>query len=244
MATIYQKTASDKTLILSPREYFLRPFDFGTDWTEVRIGMYFSGVTSGGDNTQAGSETVALSTAADRIAFGIKDSGTSSLPGTVGSVFLGALTATTRSSECNGQGFQGSSLGLLAAGGYSGATLVGGATAQEMSNSMGFGGGVADATGYCGFYGLQFVIANRGLATQTVTIRASDATGSPIAGATYTASALRTLLNNGPWTGTAHTLAWNDGAAAYAIPDAVYVRMPFYNNRIRISAIRAIRYAP
>lgn len=86
MATIYQKTASDKTLILSPREYFLRPFDFGTDWTEVRVGIFFGGVTSGGDNTQAVSETVAVSSAIDRIAFGIKDSATAALPGQAGSL--------------------------------------------------------------------------------------------------------------------------------------------------------------
>jgi hypothetical protein len=242
MATIYQKTASDRTLILSPREYFLRPFDFGTDWTEVRVGIFFSGVTSGGDNTQAVSETVAVSSAIDRIAFGIKDSATAALPGQAGSLFIGSLTATTRDSESNGSDFQGSAIGALAAGAYNGVTLVGGATGQELGNSMAFGGGVANASAYCGFYAVQFVIANRGLATQTVTVRASST--SAVAGTDYSATNLRTYLNAGPWTGTAHSLAWNDGAAAYPLPDAVYIRMPFYNNRIRISAIRAIRYAP
>ncbi len=242
MALIYQKTVSDKMLILAPREFVLRPFDFHNDWTEMRFGVYFDAVTSTGDNTDSAAETVTLSTAADRILFGIKDSATNDLPGFGAALFLGCGTETGISSFCSGSAFAGAGTADLDAIGYHDTTLVGGGGAGDrLGVVMQYTASSSGATGYNGFYALKFVIANRGTSSQTVTI--SGFSTQTIAGTDYSAQALRLLINNSVY-GTARTLAWNTGAAARTIPDAIYIRMPFYSNRIRISAMRAIRYAP
>lgn len=240
MATIYQKTVSDKTCILAPREFILRPFDFEA-WTEMRVGIYLSGVASSGDNTDSASEHVTINTAADKIAFGIKDSATNDLPGLGAALFLGMLTSgsATRDSFCSGGAFITSS-GTLSVGGYHDTTLVAGLDA-DAGAAMSYPASASGATGYCGFYGIRFVISNLGLSSQSLSI--SSVTNSPIAGTGYSAAALELLINNSTYS-SARTVAWNDGAVARVIPDAFYLRMPFYSNRIRMSAMAAIRYAP
>ncbi len=241
MATIYQKTVTDKTCILSPREYILRPFDFGTDWTEMRIGCYLSGVAASGDNTDSAAETVALTSASDRVCFGIKDSATSDLPGFGTALFLGIVTETSSSSYCSGSYFASFAADRLAAAGYHETTLVGGATAQSVGIGMAYPASASGSTGYCGFFALKFVITNLGTSSQSVAISATRTT--TVSGTDYSASALQLLMNNNTY-GTPVATAWNDGAVARTIPDAFYCRMPFYSNRIRLSAIRCIRYAP
>ncbi len=246
MSSIYQKTVSDKTNILAPREYFIRPFDF-QNWTEARFGILWSAVASSGDNVTVAPETVALSTAADLISFGLKDSATSALPGQAGSIFLGATNALGASALTFGAGAAGanfaSNLGnpaVLAATGYNGVTKFGG-TGSEGIDGIQCPSNTAVASGYCGFYALKFVINNRGLSTQTVTITGS--TQSTVSGTDYSASALRILLNNATYT-NGGTIAWNTGAAARDIPDSFWIRAPFYSNRMRISCMMGVRYLP
>ncbi len=238
MALIYQKTVSDKTLILAPREFYLRPFDFHNDWTEMRLGIYFDGVASSGDNTNSASETVTLSTFADLITFGIKDSATNDLPGFGAALFLGVITKAGQTSNCDGSSFTQSGSANLKPAGMHETTSVPGATDVI---SMGYPASSSGATGYNGFYAVRFVISNRGTSSQSVAISAANTT--PISGTDYSAQALRLAINNASY-GSGVTIAWNDGAVARTIPDAVFIRMPFYSNRIRISAMRAIRYAP
>lgn len=239
MALIYQKTVGDKTLILAPREFILRPFDFQL-WTEMRFGIYFTAVTSAGDDTSGTTESVSVSTAADLIAFGLKDSASNDLPGFGAALFLGAVTRNAEASKLTTlSGFSSTSSLILCAAGYHETTLVGGTVSQSIEQ-MGLPA-ASGSTGYNGFYCLKFVITNRGLSSQAVAI--SSVTTTPIAGTDYSAQALRLLMNNASF-GSASTIAWNDGAVARTIPDAIYIRMPFYSNRIRISAMRAIRYAP
>ncbi len=238
MATIYQKTVTDKTCILSPREYILRPFDFGA-WTEMRFGCYLSGVAASGDNTDSAAETVALSSAADRICFGLKDSATTDLPGFGSALFLGAVTETSSSSYCSGTAFSALAASRLAAAGYHETTLVNGSS--TLSAATEFPASASGATGYCGFFALKFVITSIGTASQSVAISATRTAS--ITGTDYSATALQLLMNNNTYQSPV-TVAWNDGAIARTIPDAIYIRMPFYSNRIRLSAIRAIRYAP
>lgn len=241
MATIYQKTVTDKTCILSPREYILRPFDFDA-WTQMRFGMYFSVVAASGDNTNAASETVALSTAADRVTFGIKDSATSDLPGFGTALFLGSTSYSTGAAlAAGGQVDIQTTASELAATGYHETTLVGGAVGQSLGNHIEAPASASGVSSYCGFYALKFVITNLGLSSQSVAISAAKST--TISGTDYSASALQIDMNNATY-GTPVATAWNDGAVARTVPDAIFIRLPFYSNRIRLSAIRAIRYAP
>lgn len=238
MATIYAKTGTDKTCILSPREYFMRPFDFQA-WTETRFGLYMDGVAASDDNTDSSAEAVATGSAADLIAIGMKDSATTNLPGVAGGLFLGVRNESTQSAGISGTSIQSNNNLSLAACGFNGATLVAG-TSSDRVDALQFPS-ASPATGYNGFWAIKFVITNLGAATQSVAISTTATT--PIAGTDYSASALRTLINNGTYS-TPRTVAWNSGGVALDIPDAIFIRLPFYSNRIRISCMRAIRYAP
>ena len=240
MAIIYQKTASDKTCILNTRQALLRQFDFGA-WTQIRLGFFFSGVTAAGDDTNSVNESVSLSNPLDRIMFGIKNSDNNTFPGYAGSSFIGTSNRTGYASDCNGNSFNQAGGAVLTAVAFDGATLIGGGAGEILSYAMEWGGSSGSATGYCGFYGVQLIIANIGTATQTVAIR--NTRTSAIAGADYSESALRTYLNNGPWSGTQVVLAWNDGVAARSIPNGFFIYLPFFLNRIRLSAMMAVQYA-
>ena len=248
MAEIYTKSA-EKTLILEPREYMIRPFDFGA-WTELRIGAYFGGVASSGNNTQGLAETVTISTYQDIIAWGIKDV-SAVLPGFAGSLFLGVMSengsghSSTGGNGANSSTFHtslavdGSSGRNLVAGGFHDTVKVNGVYPADTTNDLNYPAPTG-ATGYAAFAAIKFVITHLGAATQSVAISASQT--SPITGVNYSLSALRTAINNATY-GTARNVAWNDGAAARAIPTCWFLRLPFYSNRIRLSAIDMIKIA-
>ncbi len=239
MALIYTKL-TDKTTVLAPREGACRKFNFGTDWTEIRVGMFCSAIAATGSNNVNVAETLVPAGITDYITFGIKDD-SQTYPGQVGSTFLGVRSGTVNVASTPPNGFYGTSAANWLSTGYYGATMVQNATGMGPSTYIGGGATASAATGYCGFFACKIVITNRGLSSQTVAM--SIAHEEIVAGADYSASALRTAINNTAY-GTAQSIAWNDGAAARAIPDCFWVRVPLYNNALRLSCIRAIRYAP
>jgi len=237
MASIYQKTVSDKTCILAPREYIMRPFDFG-DWTMMRFGMFIGGVTASGDNSQSVDEEVSLITAGDRWTIGIKDSATTALPGQAGSLFVGAGSFGGKANMNANTMFSNVGANNASAQTFVGTSQQGGSAGGEIAPAWPT---VTGASTYCGFYVIQFTIANLGLATQTINVAVQG--NSSISGTDYSAGALRTLINNAIFN-AGITFAWNDGVSARAIPDAIWIRAPFYNNRLRLSGIMAVRYLP
>ncbi|HEX2901443.1 MAG TPA: hypothetical protein VHS96_17140 [Bacteroidia bacterium] len=244
MALIYTKLLSplDKTTVLAPRQGGGRKFDFDDDWTEIRVGAFLVGVAATGSNDVNVTESVTLTTYLDRITFGIKNSDTEDAPGAAGTLFLGATTRTGLPSySAAAQGFRSDSGGSLVAAGYNGASIIGGTVAEDLGGIMGFPD-ASGASGYNGFFCIRYRITNLGLSSQSVGVSLNN-NATTVAGTDYSANALRTLMNNATFL-TERAIAWNDGASAYDIPDAYYVRTPFYNNTLRLSAIRAIRYAP
>lgn len=236
-ALIYTKL-TDKTTVLSPREGACRKFNFGDDWTEMRLGMFCVAVAASGSNVNNIAESMVPPTLTDHVTFGIKDD-SQTYPGQLGSLFLGLRDGDAAFIESNVNTGIGASGGQWRPVGYYGTTEVLGA-AGAGSNRMGAATASA-ASAYNGFIAVKIVINNRGLSSQTVTMSYSTATD--VAGTDYSPTALRTLLNNATYTALA-TIAWNDGAAARAIPDCIWVRTPLFLNSIRISCVRAIRYAP
>lgn len=238
MALIYTKSA-EKTLILSPREGYQRAFDF-QDWTEIRLGMFYSGVTAADDNTTAGSEIVTYNTVADAIAFGLKNSDNTVIPGLATSTFVGLFNKLSSQSESNASEFfcngGGSGSGLYVSS-FNGATNITNNLTAQASFSYPAANGT---TAYCGFLVLKMVMADRGLSTQNISM--GTAVTSPVSGSDYSTAALRTAMNNASF-GTLRTAQWNSGGVALTVPDSFYVRIPFYNNRLRISAMRASRYS-
>lgn len=247
MAQIYLKNLNaDQTVILDPREGMLRETAFETNWNEVRIGLYFSGIAiTGPENAPlATGEQLSSATFEDQFTFGLKDPSTI-LPGTTGSYFLGAATGNNLYTSTNaGKAFSvcasagGSSQGTLAATGWAGATIIDGTNTLANFAYPAPGG----ASGYCAFYALKFVVANAGLSSQTVTISAVNT--SPAAGADYSLPTLRSAAANGLVNATyanARSLAWNTGVAARTLPDCIWLRVPLYLNRIRVSAIAGLK---
>jgi hypothetical protein len=234
MAEIYLKSA-ENTLILEPRESVKRPFDFGT-WTEMRLGFYWSMVTSAGANTNGPTATVTYASATDYLTVGIKDT-SAYLPGYTGSLFLGGLSPTdTGTHTWTAPGAYGANSAMAAGGSYDTTWVLG--TAASSLTAMRGPADVSLATGYCGFYALRYVIANQGTATQSVNIQCNMT--NPIAGADYSITALRSEIQGATYS-TARTVAWNTGAAARSIPTCFYLRFPFYTDRIRMSAVALIK---
>jgi hypothetical protein len=90
MALIYSKVTTntpDQSLILNSREALTYPFDVG-NYQEIRMGMFFSFVSTGGPNTPYTYETIAPTSVKNRIYIGFKDS-SSNFPTTSGSSFIG-----------------------------------------------------------------------------------------------------------------------------------------------------------
>lgn len=232
-ATIYQKP-SEKTLILAPRESMQRAFDFGA-WTELRMAMFFSVIDAINDNAAGAGETAIINTAADYLTFGLKNADNTTLPGMAGSRFvgIGARTGNVNTSSNfilnSGAGFD--------TFGYEGTTLKNG------TGKVGVWAGPtnpAPSSNYCVMSAIRMVITDRGLATQSIAISSSEtASGS----SSYPASLLLSDMNTFASPSASRTVQWNDGVAAYPIPDSFWVRCPLYNNRIRISCIRMKRYA-
>lgn len=237
MALIYTKL-TDKTTVLAPREGACRKFNFGTDWTEVRLGGFFTAVAATGSNDDNVNETLAVSSIADRITLGLKDD-SQTYPGQAGSLFIGVRSGESDVKSYGPSSGFGSSSSVFRAVGYYGATEVL-AAASPAGGTIG-AAAASGATSYAAFMCIKININDRGLSTQNIDVRTSYT--SPVTGADYSATALRTALNNASF-GGAGNFAWNDGAAARAIPDCVWVRVPLFSNQLRISAIRAIRYAP
>lgn len=236
-ASIYQKP-TEKTLILSPREHFQRPFNFDA-WSEIRLGFFLSRVAAANDNAAGVNETFAAGVAADQICIGLKTSADLEIPGTAGCKFVGVASRAGADSSDTGATYVATGgSGFLNPTGWDGVTRIDGSGTVDGPR---FPSDPSVATGYCGFYGLRLQLADRGLATQSFTITSFFT--NPVAGNDYSPAALVALMNALGGASTPRTLAWNTGAAARTIPDALFFRWPFYNNRARISCMRMRRYA-
>jgi hypothetical protein len=238
MAEIYTK-GSEKTRVLAPREGVFRQFDAG-EWTELRVGAFFSNVGSAGPNANSTLENYVPSVASDYLLFGLKNEG-QVLPGEAGSRFIGIRSQDNGSVQSNVSTGQQDSSGAWRPVTYIDTTTDLGAFPVMATTAMG-GGDPTGATGYANFVGIKFTIQDRGLATQTVSVTAQGT--SAIAGNDYSAEALRVLLNTTPFSNAPGVMTWNDGVSAYDIPDCIFFRSPLFNNCIRMSAWRWVRYAP
>lgn len=214
----------------------------GSDWTEARVGLYFTGVDAHEGNLAPPDETLAVADVSDYLTIGLKDAATYALPGESGGLFIGVRsTGTTSKVEApllGGAGFFADSNEECSAVGYAGTTLIDGGVVAN--GAMQFPDPQPD-DGFNGFYCMRFVVSNRGTASQSVAV--SVARSAQVAGFDYGKAALYQAINNATF-GAPKTVAWNTGAAARTLPDASWVRIPFYNARIRIQALMAIKTAP
>jgi hypothetical protein len=240
---------NENNLLLEPREAFYRPFDLG-QWTELRIGMLFRMVGVGSDSSSIATETVPVNTNSDKIFIGIKDSG-SNLPGVGNTNFIGVATVsgsivrsmpTVLGSDTiseSGSAALYPRLNLIV---YSSSFLYQhyGTFTNQSNTTAPYFSGSASGSQYNGFYGLKYVLQNSGSDNQKVLIsyRIGVNPGSS------SADLHSQLASNLSWTTLTlndmnpTTASWNPGVP---LPNSFFVYTPFYNNRLRMSAIEVLK---
>lgn len=247
LSSFYDKTSTiltiDKTLIIEGAGTVLQfPLNFG-EWTELKMGMFASIVSSTDANGLGPAESFVPSTPNSFFAFGVKDS-SAIIPGLTGSTFLGMIPFNFTNAESISVSGNLRQLNISTGDGSSAfcpywkdTTCLNGANnAATAVNS--------DPT-IAGSYGFKLVLVlkvnNRGLATQTVQGKIHFVNSDPIAGG-YIVNNLRSYFDSVA-VAPATARAANNGSAAHAVPTTFYLRWPFTNNRLRISALAVQKYA-
>jgi hypothetical protein len=235
---VYLKNV-ENSLIVDAGHALQRPFDVG-NWSDLRVGYYFSLVSTAGPNTQPTvNENFAASTPALMVSMGIKDS-SSNLPGQTGAFFLGLGNGPGFNSNTDDANSAGIGMGSFGRNG-----MVSHDTSISVSSIAGFGSigtsnDITATTAYCGFFGLRYVLTNRGLSNQGIAITYVSTANVP--GNDYTQLPLKIALNNSTYA-AAISGNWNSGGVALPIPTTVWFRLPYVNHQIRISCMGLVRYA-
>lgn len=222
----FQKTASDIALVLGTREALLYPFSAGI-WTEIKIGIAVSLTDDVDVNADVGSNSEILTNdPKNNFYLGLK-SNNLIFPGELGTEFVGFATH---------QGGRYINRNVLNAGGASpniralrGETLID--TGGPPNNFQPARDDAHLTVDYVRLYLMRYVVTNRGAANQTIGIADDDGEFS----STPTISKLRQELSN--WTGSTTEVDWFYGGQALPVPDALFIRWPFFETRLRIHSI-------
>ncbi len=230
MATIATVNTSDKVLILGNREAYKRDMNFGSSWTEIRIGMFWTLVGNAGDDAAATAESITVANYKDIGAFGIKDS-SDNPPQASGSQFVGftfGLHGTANySNGANNVG--GTTLGAPYRVGLNGTTQLTAAASGDVAWNQQGGGRNSSLL-------LKFTVVNAGASNQTISM---DTAGTH-AYTDVTLAALRYQMFNPVSIGSS-SITWNSGGVALPLPTHFYVRMPTLNNKMRITTYQAVK---
>lgn len=249
MALITPKE-SEGAQFCAAREFTLAPMGFDDDWTEIRCGFFVSGCDANlEDVANDTDETRTVTNVSDLITVGIKNSDSLDLPGEAGSLFIGLKNASSFGSDqgkftnpdplvSSSRGAAGNWLGFLRVAAFNGVTEINSDILGESAIAFPL---ITPESGYCGFYCVRFVISDRGGASQSVAVSVDS--NSKISGSDYSPPALRALINQASF-GTAPSVAWTEGGVALDIPDAFYIRLPFFKNRLMLAALMAVQYQP
>jgi hypothetical protein len=226
------------------RELEKRAIFIGSNWTQVRIGFIGCMVPAANDDTASLAEDVNYDAPPndrnDWFSFGLANNSTY-LPGTSGSRFVGASgdpdqgvnSGLVRNHvNSSGTGFVGQA-GDYDYGGFQYVSWNGSSSLSNIGSSgWSFNYPVWAADGRGGLFAFKFVVNNKGLSSQTISIsNFSDGVSQAVtpANALYT---MRSLLTRVGYT-TAGTVTWNSGGVALPLPDTWFLRSSFINNRIR-----------
>lgn len=250
MGNIYRKTitaspGTEQSWVMAPRESFIIPLTAlpqWSTWAELRVGVFMSHVSvANGDNSPIVVETVPANAPGNYWSFGLKTNN-DIIPGVAGTDFLGFMVNSGNNLNIN-----------LGGNSYSAnvtSSVVRGATIANQSSIGGAGvqaSGVGsnNLTQFCGYWGIKFKIANRGLSTQTIEIEWIGTTSSGLLYDNPTLPICETFLSGfTPSGGTNGTpVAWHDAGVPRAIPDALFIRVPFSQNRLRVHSYKVLPFA-
>ncbi len=236
--------AGNQQAIPVARGNYYRQSQVGTNWNEVRVGMLYQVIPSSGLDGASAAETVTASSYLDWGCFGLMNSRTSSsaIPGVAGVQFVGmAINTVNASSIANNSNSSGT--GWINGNYGRTACSINGTSILTASSNLIYQITYAqyNASTYAAYLGLRFVVANKGGATQTITVYINDCSSSgsgkgPFAITQATAiPVLRSHMTNDTMSANA-SLTWNAGGVALALPDSFIVRLPFLNNCLRMAA--------
>jgi hypothetical protein len=235
MADIATVNTSDKTLLPAPRQGYRRRSNIGSNWTDVRLGIFFTVVPSGNDDAACVTETVVDNGFPDWFTFGLKDS-SASAPYTAGTRFVGIrqwqnFRITTDNSAGAGEMIHSGLLSVATAG-------SGAAELALFGFSMNPRFPQYSAGTVNGFWGLKMVVNNAGLSSQSIRLHTNMTGTTAIADVSKTN--LRTNLL-GSFTDCGGDVAFNESGAALTLPDTLWIRLPTFNNRIRITTYGVLK---
>lgn len=244
--TIYLKSGTDQQLVVQPRCSFTRAFNVGT-WTTLLMGFYIQATTASNINADVTTlENLTVNSPKDAFYVGLRNSASTAFPLTTGCQFIGAIpqnyqTAGAESAQIS-YGAPNNSIGTasshILAVGLNDASVVGGGTypTYQISAANQVAPAATTASNYNGLFMMKFVVVNAGLASQSVSVSSLLTT----VNAPYTTDALRASLLGAGY-GASVSIAWNSGGVALPIPDAMYMYWPFYNSRMRYSAVELVK---
>ena len=209
-------------IVMSPRGAYIQETGLPSNWTHVKIGMFYSLVGLAGDNTNRIDETVTENAVLDRYMFGLTN-GTGSL-GQTGNKFIGITSTINIVTQATGM--------LLYTSEYAIAGTGSAITSARADAPEPFGGNSCSGTStFAGFLGIDLSIdigGERILVSPSAYSNVSD----------VSLSALRNLMVTLTYKSTAQLpVTWSGELTHF------FVRMPHLNNRLRIHAIEVLQIA-
>lgn len=250
---IYIKTTTEgdeKSLVFDPQYAYQVPFEFGQDWTDVKIGFLYNFVGLADGNAELPAMDAQESHAAGDSFVGIVKTQTPDfVPLTTGGgVFVGKRYDRILDISQNsispyyaalvfGSPDVLNSVYLSSNAG----TII--SSMQAHDDESHYAGYNATATSnFCFYMGLQFTLIDKGLASQSILVRGYGPVGGMDARSAATSTvgdssitSLRNLMN-ADFLYHTHTLALHDGVAALPVPDAMFWYNGFGTARPRIHA--------
>lgn len=235
MSYIYQLSTSKKTLVLEPREALIYPFNI-TGWTDLRVGMIYTFINGTSPDSNYVQETVLNNAISNRFFFGIKNSSNDILPGNSGASFIGISNLSSNANiACNPTNF---TLGPIS---MRMITPDLGQTGESANITQDPNWVATPGTNYAGFWGMQFLYNP---ATNVISgRRIYDSLGQTQSSLTYLRQRLSALPNTSVYVTGYFNVSGAPNGSGYSLPDAFYLRSPFYSNSMRVAAICIEKFA-
>jgi hypothetical protein len=246
MATIYLHPTGnglgDNTLVLEPREALVYPFDFGNDWKELGMGMFFSYCGLSGNNSPWSTEVTTSYTSSllNSFYFGLTNYN-NPFPSDKANYYMGAFTQqgfansnylARTSSDIDAIGYT-----LFLSGIKTGAA---GASQVKFSDRT----AMNLPTGYAGFLGIKLASSfDTGSANGKQITGGMRVYSSPSEFPVYSISNLEKEIVNGTYgyNGVIANAYWTtDGFSGSPIlprPNAILIYSPFISNKLRIHSL-------
>jgi len=248
MATIFEKlpASGEKCLILDSREALFYPFDFGTGWTQIRLGTIHS-YTNLTDNGLFTNESITANSSANNFYYGFVYSPNNTLPFTPDTIAF--VRASNTGAGITVSLVSNSALNMVASSAVgeryfaSGRQLRGSTAATAV---LLVGSTAVNATGSTAFAGSCQCSLNINRIGKTYSFTDSAAVQLP----TFNPGNTSTQNLRGPmaaqtFSNTMTGFYTVDGTAAgnlLPLPDKAVIYSPFINNRLRIHNIVVERY--